>query len=165
MNHVGSILIPTDLSEFSLSAIDYIAKSSEFKKAEIYLLHVIDNVPEIGVPNMELHPPLLYQEAEANAKKELDRLVRTHLGKARAGHVVLRHGPPAREIVSFAREKKIDLIIIATHGRTRLAHMLMGSIAEKVVRMSPVPVLAVKPESVQTGLLAQNDVEEQLHLR
>jgi nucleotide-binding universal stress UspA family protein len=165
MHHVGSILIPTDLSEFSLTAIDYLARSGEFKKAELYLLHVIDNVPEIGVPNMELHPPLLFKEAEANAKKELERLAHSRLGKSRTVHIVVKHGPPAREIVSFAREHGIDLIVITTHGRTGLAHVLMGSIAEKVTRLSPVPVLSVKPESVLTGLLAQDDVEEQLHLR
>jgi len=57
----------------------------------------------------------------------------------------VRYGQPYREIVDYARAEDIDLIVIATHGRTGLTHMVMGSVAEKIVRFSPVPVLTIKP--------------------
>jgi len=57
----------------------------------------------------------------------------------------VRYGQPYREIVNYARDEDIDLIVITTHGRTGLTHMVMGSVAEKIVRFSPVPVLTIKP--------------------
>ncbi len=62
----------------------------------------------------------------------------------------VRFGLPHKEIVDYARREDIDLIVIATHGRTGLNHIMMGSVAEKVVRFSPVPVLTIKPPKLSS---------------
>ncbi len=77
---------------------------------------------------------------------------------------VIRSGVPADEIAQYAREEQIDLIVMATHGRTGLAHALIGSIAEKVVRCSTVPVFVVKPTAVIEKLITEDDVAHDLHL-
>lgn len=76
----------------------------------------------------------------------------------------IRYGVPHEQILRFAREKNIDLIVIATHGRTGLNHILMGSIAETIVRLSPVPVLTVKPSAVLERLISEEDIVHDLHL-
>jgi nucleotide-binding universal stress UspA family protein len=93
----------------------------------------------------------------------LEEIVTRLFPGARSIVPVVRRGDPAREIVRFAREEGINLIVIATHGRTGLAHVLMGSVAEKVVRHATVPVLTAKPDSMRPPLMEQEDINEQLH--
>jgi nucleotide-binding universal stress UspA family protein len=70
----------------------------------------------------------------------------------------VRVGQPHKEIIEYTRQEGIDLIVIATHGRTGLNHLMMGSVAEKVMRLSPVPVLAVKPRRV--SILTDNETTD-----
>jgi nucleotide-binding universal stress UspA family protein len=79
-------------------------------------------------------------------------------------HVVIQ-GNPYKEILKYVVENKIGLIVLATHGRTGFKHVLIGSIAEKIVRHSPIPVLTVKPTDVREKFLTRDDVEKELHLK
>jgi len=78
---------------------------------------------------------------------------------------VVRSGVAEKEILRFAEEERIDLVVMATHGWTGLRHMLMGSVAEKVVRYSPIPVLTVKPKPAREEIVRRDDVELELHLK
>jgi nucleotide-binding universal stress UspA family protein len=69
------------------------------------------------------------------------------------------------EIRKFAEEEGVDLVVIATHGRTGLKHIVMGSVAERTVRHSSIPVLTVKPHPLRETILKNEDVERDLHLR
>lgn len=92
---------------------------------------------QIGFPNIE-------DELRKRGEEELENLVRTRIHKRVPAQKVIRIGKPFFEIIQYAREESIDLIIIATHGHTGVEHVLFGSTAEKVVRKAPCPVLVVR---------------------
>jgi nucleotide-binding universal stress UspA family protein len=144
MKVIQKILIPTDCSEASLAGVEYATSMAESYGAQIVLLYVSD------------HP-------KEKAARELQQLAAKRL--PRETLQVVRRGDPSKEIVRFATSEGIDIIIMATHGRTGISHVLMGSVAEKVVRYSPVPVLTVKHPGMRTALLEAGDVAEQLHMR
>ncbi|HEX9614580.1 MAG TPA: universal stress protein [Bacteroidota bacterium] len=85
---------------------------------------------------------------------------------AHAGvQIIVRHGKAASTNVKTARDARMDLIVMSTHGRTGLGHVLMGSVAEKVVRYAPWPVLTMKPEEFREVVaLTEEDVAGSLHL-
>lgn len=85
-----------------------------------------------------------YEDMEKEAKKKLQELLTHHVPESIHGENIIVQGVPFMEIITFAKKHEIDLITIATHGRTGLSHMLMGSTAEKVARKAPCPVLCVK---------------------
>jgi universal stress protein A len=164
MKTIKKILVPTDLSEFSAAAVDYAVSLAGKYEARIYVLYVIDGEPShrllpIGGTS-EVMPAL----DEKGGKLELHQFV---YGKVKeSGNVieVVRAGKAQTEILRYAKEEGVDLIVMATHGRTGLAHVLMGSVAERVVRTSVVPVMTVKPAGFQSFLVTEKDIEEDLHL-
>jgi nucleotide-binding universal stress UspA family protein len=87
--------------------------------------------------------PDLLQRFEDDARAALTEVAATLPQTATASTTIL-HGPPHVQIVQFAREQDVDLIVIATHGRSGLKHVIIGSVAEKVVQMAPCPVLSMK---------------------
>jgi nucleotide-binding universal stress UspA family protein len=140
------ILIPTDFSKSSESALRYGGAFAEKFGAELYLLHVVQDltlfIPEAVLITPPPTPPIDQFIAAAHAA--LDRVLQ---GVGWPGVVIHREvaeGLPFEEILTFAKEKDIDLIVMGTHGHTGLAHILMGSVAEKVVRKAPCPVLTVR---------------------
>lgn len=141
------ILVATDFSETAASALRYGCALAEAFKAELHVLHVINEPSEPTwaaygyLPEITAFRKALKEGALANLNQVLshDDVERFH------PRLVLKWGPPFLEIVRYAREQNIDLIVIGTHGRGPIAHMLMGSVAEKVVRKAPCPVLTVRP--------------------
>jgi universal stress protein A len=148
------ILVTTDLSEHSLAAFEYASTVSLLFNAKIYVLHVYDREAR-GQP----------QSTEEEARKALREFILQSISSELDMTLVVRCGTPAEEIVRFAEEEGIDLIVIATHGRTGLKHIMMGSVAEKIVRRSNIPVLSVKPGPMQDMILKDEDIENELHLR
>lgn len=140
------ILVPTDFSKFSEAALKYAAAFADKFGAEIHLLHVAQDLA-LFIPDMvTVTPPLVptIEQITSAATEAFERLVReNHLEKFTI-HRAVREGPPFSEIVRYAKEKEIDLIVMGTHGRGALAHMLLGSVTEKVVRKAPCPVLTVR---------------------
>lgn len=140
------ILVPIDFSKHSENALTYAAAFAERFSADLYLLYVVQELA-LFVPDMvAAAPPLVPDLAERSAAVHatFDRLIQEqHLEKLSL-HQEVREGVPFYEIIRFAREADIDLIIMGTHGYTGLAHVLMGSVCEKVVRMAPCPVLTVR---------------------
>ena len=160
------IVLTTDLSDHSLAALEYASTLSLLYAAKLYLLHVED----VGPPPMyTTHIPdfsgeQFNRQVTEGAWKELDRFATEKINPDVKVNLAIRVGDPVEEINRFVKEEGIDIIIMATHGRTGLKHVLMGSIAEKVVRTSPIPVLTVKPGTLRDSLVSSGDVEEELHL-
>lgn len=143
------ILVPTDFSEFSKIAADYACELAAKFDAELHLLHVLQSHPT-ATPRfaMGLALPGSVQESRADAEEALASVVDP---QRRKGRTIVRvvEGAPFVQIVRYARENEIDLIVVGTHGHSGLVHVLMGSVAENVVRKSPCPVLTVRPEGHQ----------------
>lgn len=160
------ILIPTDFSKLSLEALEYTLRIFELDDIQIHLLHVIDKSKSKKSNKKKKVPTKkLTESKETEAMKKLDGIIEKYFEKDKNIEKSIWRGDPYREIVKYAQAKNIDLIIISTHGRTGISHILMGSVAEKVVRYSPIPVLTVKPERLQLILMEQEDVDEQLHIK
>ncbi|NLW50672.1 MAG: universal stress protein [Candidatus Brocadiaceae bacterium] len=142
---IRRIVCAVDFSDSSDHAQRYAVGLAEVFDAELRILHVVEppflpTYSLAGVPNLAL--PI--EEVEDAARKHLQQAVEA----CRAVHAdtegILRTGSPFVEIINCARETEADLIVVGTHGRTGLSHMLIGSVAEKVVRKAPCPVLSVK---------------------
>jgi len=156
MYTIRNILVTTDFSEYSATALEYAQALALKTNVNIHLLHVSTDHQRRGTPQVSRPRP----EADAQMKKFVDEHVDeyTYVGQA------VRSGNPAVEILRYAGEHDVDLIIIATHGRTGLAHILLGSVAETIVRNSPVPVMTVKPSEFLEPLITGDDVANELHL-
>ncbi|HWY88150.1 MAG TPA: universal stress protein [Gemmataceae bacterium] len=139
------ILVPTDFSEHSRQALRYGIALAEKFGAELHLLHVLQDVSVYQPDAVTVGPPVVPPVAAltAAARAALAKTIVDHELERLGAHAEVREGPPVEEIVDYAHEHAIDLIVIATHGRGWLAHLLLGSVAEKVVRKAPCPVMAV----------------------
>lgn len=150
MYAIKKLLVTTDFSDYSAAALEYALSFADVHRADVHLLHAIE-----GHPNTE---------EEANAHEKMQKFIFEKVDEYTSVHQVILVGSPPDEIIRYAREHVIDLIVIATHGRTGLAHVVMGSIAEKVIRHSTVPVLAVKPAAVLEQLVTDKDIVHDLHI-
>jgi nucleotide-binding universal stress UspA family protein len=138
---IKKIIVPLDFSSASESTIDYASMIAEKFAATLILVHVIESLPYSVTDTFQivehrralktLASSLLGNLSDDLRARNLD--VKTHLV----------WGNPAREILAKARREKADLIVMGTHGRSGLPHMVMGSVAEKTVRLSRIPVLTV----------------------
>jgi universal stress protein A len=147
------ILLPTDFSNYSTAATKYACEMATRYDAELHLLHILEAhlslTPDFG---MGLALPKYSNESRAAAQKSMTGILDP---KWSAGRMVIQamvEGSPKVEIVRYARNQEIDLIVLATHGRTGLSHVIMGSVAENVVRTAPCPVLTVRPEGHQFAM-------------
>ena len=141
------ILHPTDFSELSLHALKYARELAETFSAQLYCLHVIDESYQywsaMGPEMAPVTPPV--EDLTSMAQGQMERFADEHLvGMKFAPISAVVSGKPFAEIARYARENSIDLIVLATHGRGGLTHVLLGSTAEKVVRKAPCPVLTVR---------------------
>ncbi|MGI9456798.1 MAG: universal stress protein [Aeoliella sp.] len=138
----GPILYATDFSPNSLPALRYASTLAAEANAELYIVHVSEALPTADNPSPLLLSPPAIIEAELSAQKNLEE-VKPANGGVRCIRRVL-HGDPANEIIQFADENDVELIVIGTHGRSGLLKLLMGSVAEAVVRDASCPVIVVK---------------------
>jgi nucleotide-binding universal stress UspA family protein len=143
------ILCPTDFSEPSYEAIKAAKELALYFQAELFLIHVITPTPFIPEIPSVAAPRLLIaeQEIESYAKKSLGKLVEKFELKNRPVHLMVLVGNPADEIVRIANEEKVDVIVIATHGRTGLNRLIFGSVAERTVRLADCPVLTISSQT------------------
>lgn len=143
---IKKILCPVDFSEFTGDTVKYAAAFAKKFEAEIHLLHVVPNI-NYYTPYESFLTPENLVAIEGNIKKEAEKdfakLVKKIDGPTKTA---LRHGVAFVEIIGYINDEKIDLVIIGTHGRSGIEHILIGSVAEKVVRKSPCPVLTVRPK-------------------
>lgn len=159
------ILVPTDLSSLSLAALDYANSIAKTYDAKVYLVYVCENIPSEKKLKKSPKAALSLRELKKEVKEKLKNIALERLNLVDEIDIVVLHGNPYKEIVKFAIENDIGLIVVASHGRTGFSHLLMGSVAEKIVRYSPVPVLTVKPAEVSSSFLTREDVEKELRLK
>ena len=146
MVKLQNILCPTDFSELSVGAINYAVLLTETFGARLHLLHVVDQAyqywMEMGPETLPVGPAP--EEFMDTANKQMEDFANLYVPeKLQASREVIS-GRPFLEIIRIAKEKQSDLIVIGTHGRGALKQVLLGSVAEKVVRKSPCPVLSVR---------------------
>jgi nucleotide-binding universal stress UspA family protein len=144
---IRHILAPTDFSACSKQAVDYAFALAKRFGAKLSLLHVIEppDLPGVGTIPPELAHKLLDIQ-ERDAQRRLAAL----LPQAEAAQVkVVSHvviGSPYRKILETAAAENVGVIVMATHGRTGVSHLMMGSVAERIVRMATCPVLTLRPK-------------------
>ena len=147
---IQRILLPTDFSTHSATATTYACELAARFEAELHLLHALEvhlsTTPTFG---MGLALPQYVHESRAAAEKALTGVLDPQWAVGRKVVQAVVEGSPKVEIVRYARTRQIDLIVLATHGRSGLAHVIIGSVAESVVRTAPCPVLTVRPEGHQ----------------
>jgi universal stress protein A len=139
------ILVPTDFSKQSQNALKYAVAFAEKFGAELYLLHVVQDLA-VFIPDMiTVAPPVVptVKQLTDAVYVAFDRLIEENHLTGLAIHREVREGSPFVEIIRFASEENMDLIVLSTHGHTGLAHVLLGSVTEKVVRKAPCPILTV----------------------
>lgn len=138
------ILLPTDFSAPAERATDIAISIGSNFASKLTLLHVIPPAPFYGY-EPERDWPLTLDELPREAQRVLDDALRKLKERYRNVEGVLASGEPSERILSLARERGVDLIVMGTHGRRGLSHVLLGSVAERVLRGSPVGVLTVGP--------------------
>jgi len=155
MMTLKNILVATDFSETSEAALVYARELAQAFGGTLHVLHVagIIAASAIGVEGYTTDFIALQREVEESARKQLDGLVSEADRRAlSAKTIVLTSNSPAQSIVSYAKDAHIDLVVVGTHGRGGMAHVLMGSVAERVVRMAPCPVLTVRHPAYKSTL-------------
>jgi len=141
-----TVLVPTDFSEASESALRYGKAMAEAFGASLHVVHVMEDLlahawaAEVYVSSM----PQLRDEIEKESRQRLAALLTDAERTTLRAETALLAGNPFLEIIRYAKAHGVDLIVMGTHGRGPIAHMLLGSVAEKVVRKSPCPVLTVR---------------------
>jgi len=148
MRSLTAILFPTDFSQSATYAWQYAMTLATQFKAVLYVLHVLELPPAESFPSRAARERAV-RELRRKGEARLARWVQDRRLKRSRLRTLTAQGTPFYEILATARETGADLIVMATHGRTGLAHLLLGSVAEKVVRMAPCPVLTVKPPAMQ----------------
>jgi nucleotide-binding universal stress UspA family protein len=145
MKSFSTILFATDFSENSDLAFDYALTLAKQSAARLVLVHVINEpvdlrgfyVPHISFDNLE-------KEIEEGAVKMMDKFCQSKLGGFTNYETRICTGVPYEEILKLAAELQVSLVVLGTHGRSGLDHILFGSTAERVVRQSLCPVLTVR---------------------
>ena len=137
------ILIPIDFSDYSDQALRWGVSLAQKYGAQLLLLHVIPEVLE-EVSARESAGEQLVIDLTAEVEAQLHEIARQGLKEGVAVDVRVADGEPADAILRMARQEKVDLIVMGTHGRTGLSHLLLGSTAEAVVRASACPVFTVR---------------------
>jgi len=148
------ILAPTDFSKFSGFALEWAAYLAKCLKANLTLLHVVPEekgriIEEVIGEGAVTHIPKgirenVVEERQKKIREQFNMVVSHEIKSAIKVEEVVLIGVPFLEIIKAAKEKEVDLIVMGTHGRTGLAHVLIGSVAEKVVHHARCPVLTIK---------------------
>lgn len=146
MIELRRILVPTDFSKYSQAGLNYAAAFADKFGAELHLLHVVQNLALVVPDVITMEPTALPSPEQFTPAVQagFDRLIAENKLEKFKIQKEIREGTPFYEIIQYAREADIDLIVMGTHGHSGLAHVLLGSVTEKVVRKAPCPVLTVR---------------------
>jgi len=142
---IKTILFPTDFSQGARAAMDHAISLARDYNARLILLYVIQDISiaEWYIPS-SLSVADLVEDMQKSAWKEMDKWAEEVSTKVKDVEKMVVRGVPFAEIIKTARDKNADMIVIGTHGRTGIDHILFGSTAEKVVRKAACPVLTVR---------------------
>lgn len=142
MIELRNLLLAVDFSDTCLKATEYAVALANRFGATLHLLHVIED-PVVYLPMFESYPLPSREQFETYAQDRLENWVTGPDAEGLKLELHFRHGAPHVEIIDYAEDSKIDLIVLGTHGRGIAAHLLLGSVAEKVIRKAPCPALTV----------------------
>ncbi len=143
MISLKKILCPIDHSDCSKEALKYAVSFAMKDKAKLYLLHIID-IRSFSEGLDAMSKPIPDEETLEQLRTKLLDCIPEEIRDDMDVEATVIQGIPFAEIISTAKEKEIDMIVIGSHGRTGISHMMMGSVSEKVVRKAPCPVLTVR---------------------
>jgi nucleotide-binding universal stress UspA family protein len=145
------VLVPFDLSPHAEKALEHALGLPEVSLTLLTVIDPFDVDPErfglqspTGVPGLPGYSPEWYEEVRAAARERLDEACERATAADVPCSVAIRMGSPARRIVSYVTENDVDSVVMGSHGRTGVSRVLLGSVAERVVRRSPVPVTVVR---------------------
>jgi len=147
MYKISKIILPTDLSRFSLTAFDYAKDIAEQYEAEIYMVYVLEKAPPlVMLQNSNGKSKMTQAEYEEKVKKEFNSVL-GQLQDSTNSIVkgIIRKGDDSDEIISFSNEIKADMIILSTHSRTGFLRSVLGSVADKVIQNARCPILVIPP--------------------
>jgi nucleotide-binding universal stress UspA family protein len=147
-------MVPTDFSPASDVALEYARDLARHFGSSIDLVHVFDDPWTSGAfigDGTVMMPVELRESLEKHAREQLDARNAAQAGTLQGSSTAFLTGSPAKRIVDRAKEDGADLIVMGTHGRGGLGHLLIGSVAERVVRTAACPVLTIRPSAVEQG--------------
>ena len=142
---VENILFPTDFSEGSSLALHYAKDFTLHYAAKLYILHVVYDISKstgLNIPHISSDE--VCKELSDWAVKEIDKFCKDDIQELSNVEKKVVHGTPWEEIINFADNEKIDMIVMGTYGRTGLERLIFGNTAERVVRRAPCPVMTVR---------------------
>lgn len=163
MNFISKILAPTDCSEASIDALRYSITIAKKHRAKLMVLYVISHLRNTASHTLSEKSPYNFKDQFAGTKNQLEEFWKSTGENEIEADLELGFGDPFTVIMRYAKSKKNDIIVMGTHGRTGLMHILMGSVAEKVVRYSSIPVVTIKHESYE--FFPKTGYEYDLHKR
>jgi nucleotide-binding universal stress UspA family protein len=143
MSPFHRILVPIDFGDAMQPAIDLALSVAKEAEAQVTLVHAFDLTSFFAATSMA--PPIDVEPVLASLQRELESVAKTTRARWNRVDSVFCTGNVPESILELARRKGCDLLVVGTHGRRGLSHALLGSIAEKIVRLSPIPVLTVRP--------------------
>ncbi len=151
MPEIKNVLFPLDFESVSEKILPYACYMAEKLEAKLHLLFVVEDlskyanfyVPHTALDNLET-------ELLEAAKKKMANFVEDHLADFPHVETIIKRGDIADEIIKVVEEKNIDLIVMGTHGRKALEKILLGSVAERVVKRAPCPVMTINPYRLKT---------------
>jgi universal stress protein A len=149
---IHTIVVPTDFSEYAAYAFTWALDLATDRKAKIVLVHAAQAISYLAFPESVYVPDLQKMETEmiGDAKKRVEEFAAKQGASTVSLETRVVVGEPVWEICQAATREHADLIVMGSHGRTGLAHVLLGSVAERVVRHAPCPVLVTRlPQPVQ----------------
>lgn len=142
---IKKILCPTDFSEPSYKGLEYAKELAALFKAELAVVYVLPLLAHQPTdPNISFSIPEYERIIHNDSEHQLDELIKKRFPKNLKVRAIIGHGNEAKEIVRIAKKEKSDLIVISTHGESGWHHFIVGSVADKVIRTAPCPVLAVR---------------------
>ena len=146
---VTTILVPTDFSETADAALEYAGQLAARLGASLQLLHVFTDPysPPVGTDPFAAVPPEMRERALEDVRACLATRLAAFQSPAHPGTFAIVSGLTAKQIAQYAADHAVGLIVMGTHGRRGIAHLLLGSVAEHVVRIAPCPVLTVRGDA------------------
>jgi len=151
MDAMKRIMVAIGFSEYAEGLLTYAARIAESLSAELVVVNIINSrdveaVGTIAAMGYDVDSKQFVAGVKEERQKTLDQLLKKISYPAEKIHTILKTGNPTEELLNLALEQSVDLIVMGIKGRTDLRHLLVGSVAEKVFRRSPVPVLSYRDE-------------------
>jgi universal stress protein A len=141
MREFKTILCPTDFSEESYRALDYGVRFAKAADGTVLLAHIV----HVASGELYQHGHVLkVEDAKQRARALLEDVLQKHMGGYPKYELIVEIGDPYESLNTIANQRKVDLIVVATHGRSGLHHLVMGNVAEKLIRHAPCPVFVVR---------------------